>query len=142
MVEIGPEDSLLPATNGHEPDVFSDKVSGLGLRPITVEDRGLVAAFRVADATGSICAEITIGDLRSSPCFDPELVRTGLAFGAFRGPDGVTHVLGVVPDEVTTIRIAGIDVIPLDNFWHYIARDGDDLSFVVESSTGAVAKLG
>ncbi|HEY7629045.1 MAG TPA: hypothetical protein VH761_18390, partial [Ilumatobacteraceae bacterium] len=60
----------------------------------------------------------------------------GLAYGAFQDGAGPIEVIGIVPDDVATVKIAGHTIDVTNNVWHYTASPGDDLRFTVSSTDG------
>ena len=46
-----------------------------------------------------------------------------------RDGDGPVEIVGIVPDDVATIEIAGTTINVTDNVWHYTGHVGDDLTF-------------
>jgi hypothetical protein len=65
-------------------------------------------------------------------------VSTGLAYGAFRDGDGPVEIVGIVPDDVETVEIAGTVIRVTNNVWHYTGHASDDLTFKVVSTDGAL----
>ena len=59
----------------------------------------------------------------------------------FNGHNGVTDIIGVVPDEVSAVEIVGQTIKVTNNVWHYRSQPGDFLGFVVSADDGTTASL-
>lgn len=129
---------LLPATKGDAPQVFSDRVAGAGSAPGGLSDPTVSVSLSTGAAPGETCFQIAFHDYSSVGCLDARLLSTGLAYGAFRDGDGLVEIVGIVPDDVATIEIAGTTIKVTDNVWHYTAHAGDDLTFKVVSDDGTL----
>lgn len=82
------------------------------------------------------CFDISFASFSSSGCLDTNLLSTGLAYAAFQAGDGPIELVGIVPDDVATVDIAGTVIPVSNNVWHFTAPAGADLSFTVRSADG------
>jgi hypothetical protein len=120
------------ATDWSESEVFAGVVSS-----------ATNATVRFADSTGSIsltpapesadlgvdqpgvCFVIELETATANGCVGRGLLATGLAYGAFRDGNGAIELVGIVPDEVTTIDIGGTLITPVGNIWHTTLDSGE-----------------
>ena len=128
------QSALLPATPGDTPQVFSEQISAVGPNPPGYTDPTISVTLSAGAIPIETCFHIDFHDYTSTGCLDTNLLRTGLAFGAFRDADGPIEIVGIVPDDVATIQIAGTEITPSNNVWHYTGHTGDDLTFTVLSA--------
>ena len=61
---------------------------------------------------------------------------TGLAYAAFQDGNGPIELIGIIPDDVATVDIAGVVIPVRTNVWHFTAAAGADLAFSVRSNDG------
>ncbi len=80
------------------------------------------------------CFEITFAAFSSAGCVDTTLLSTGLAYAAFQDRTGPIELVGIVPDDVATVEIAGVIIPVRTNVWHFTAPAGADLNFTVRSA--------
>lgn len=45
-------------------------------------------------------------------------------------------MIGIIPDDIATVRIDGTEIRVEHNVWHYAGERGDDLGFDVISADG------
>ena len=128
--------ALLPATPGDAPQIFSTRISAAGPEPAGYSDPTVSVTLSTGAATGETCFQIDFHDYTSKGCLDVRLLSTGLAYGAFQDGDGPVEMVGIVPDDVATIEIAGTVLPVTNNVWHFTAHAGDDLTFRVVSANG------
>ena len=83
------------------------------------------------------CFRISLADASAEGCLDRFLLTTGLAYDAFERADGPIEVVGIVPDDVASVEIAGRFIPVQHNVWYYTGKAGDDLSFTVRSADGS-----
>lgn len=70
----------------------------------------------------------------------PPLQATGLAYGAFQDGDGSIELVGIVPDDVISVKIDGTTITPENNIWHHTATAGGTaLRITVQSTDGRTA---
>jgi hypothetical protein len=133
------ESALLPATPSDLPQLFSDQISAISLLESDQYSDDSVSVNLSQDVDPQVtCFRISLADASSEGCLDRFLLTTGLAYGAFARGDGPIEVVGIVPDDATTVQIAGKSVAVHNNVWHYTGQPGDDLSFTVSSADGTV----
>lgn len=130
--------ALLPATPGDAPQIFSNRISAAGSEPAGYSDPTVSVTLSTGAATGETCFHIDFRDYPSTGCLDTRLLSTGLAYGAFQDGDGPVEMIGIVPDDVATIEIAGTIIPVTNNVWHYTGHAGDDLTFTVVSADGVL----
>ncbi|MBK5331201.1 MAG: hypothetical protein JJD93_04475 [Ilumatobacteraceae bacterium] len=138
--DLQPEDAaLLPATPSDLPQIFTDQISAVSLLGSDQYSDDSVSVALSKDLDPRVtCFRISLADASSEGCLDQFLLTTGLAYGAFERADGPIEVVGIVPDDVASVEIAG-RVIPVQhNVWHYTGEAGDDLSFTVRSANGSL----
>lgn len=129
--------AAFPGPTRHDQDEpFGTRVTGAA--------SGAAANFETVSVTLStnadrVCASITLPGAIANACISGVLLSTGLAYGAFQNGDGPIEVVGLVPDEVTTIEINGTTVTPTSNVWHYTATSGKPLTITVRSASGTAA---
>lgn len=129
--------AAFPGPTRHDQDEpFGTRVTGAA--------SGAAANFETVSVTLStnadrVCASITLPGAIANACISGVLLSTGLAYGAFQNGDGLIEVVGIVPDEVTSIEINGTAVTPTSNVWHYTATSGKPLTITVRSASGTAA---
>ena len=129
---------LLPATPGEAPQIFGSQLSAAGSEPTGYSDPTVSVTLSAGATPGDTCFHIDFHDYTSVGCLDTNLLSTGLAYGAFRDGEGPVEIVGIVPDDVETVEIAGTVIDVTNNVWHYTGHAGDDLTFKVVSSDGAL----
>ena len=130
--------ALLPATPGDAPQIFNNRISAAGPEPAGYGDPTVLVTLSTGAATGETCFQIDFHDYTSKGCLDTRLLTTGLAYGAFQDGDGPVEIVGIVPDDVATIEIAGTIIPVTNNVWHYTGHAGDNLTFRVVSANGVL----
>jgi|GEM_PF-2991106 len=129
---------LLPATPGDAPQIFGSQLSAAGSEPAGYSDPTVSVNLSAGATPGDTCFHIDFNDYSSVGCLDTNMLSTGLAYGAFRDGDGPVEIVGIVPDDVVTVEIAGTVIQVTNNVWHYSGHASDDLTFKVVSSDGAL----
>ena len=86
------------------------------------------------ETSRTTCFEITFSAFSSTGCLDTTLLSTGLAYAAFQDGTGPIELVGIVPDDVATVDIAGVIIPVRTNVWHFTAPAGTDLNFTVRSA--------
>jgi hypothetical protein len=72
-------------------------------------------------------------------CVSGQLLASGLAYGVFQSADGTIDVVGIVPDSVTVVQIAGVQITPHDNVWHLTTEHpAPTLDFAVSNADGTI----
>lgn len=132
LTDEGDRPLLLPATPGDLPVVFSGGVSAIG----TSSAEG-GADIQLTQRDGLYCVDVLFPGIRGDACATLEQVQTGVAYGAWAGPDGVVHIVGIAPDDAATVSVAGETVEVSNNLWYYAGTVGQDLSFSVASADGS-----
>jgi hypothetical protein len=128
-----PEPLILAPTAGNETAVFEYEVTGT--------ERTASVELSSVDATET-CLSVSLTDGRADVCFDSKTVSSGLSYGAFGEPDGTFVVVGVVPDEVDTVELAGRPVELTDNVWSTrLPTDSPAELRVGNSTTGSFITL-
>lgn len=139
---VDPPADLLAATTGAEPIIFTGAVTAAANRSTVELGTGSSATLSEKSPTGDVCVALVIPGQQPRVCFDRGTVLSGYAYSAYTGPDGVTHLMGVVPDDVTIVSVNGESVEVGENLWYFTATDTESLSFVVSSADGqSVASL-
>jgi len=133
-------DLLLPATSGREPVVFRGEVSLAG-NGYTLSKGEASFVLRSGAGKGEVCVDVKIEDLVSTPCWTRDIILTGMAFAAYGNQDSGIRIVGVLPDDAGPVSIAGAKIEPQGNIWFYEAKPGDDLTFSVSYSDGAIASF-
>lgn len=99
---------LFAPTTGTEPAVFDYEITGRGTPEMSI--------LTVTD--DEVCTRVELADGEAaSGCADALSVRTGLAYGLFGESTGGFTLVGVVPDEVDTVQLNGVDVEIVANTW-------------------------
>ena len=121
-----PEDSaLLPATPSDLPQIFSDQISAVSLVESDQYSDDSVSVTLSKDGDPQVTRfRISLADASSERCLDRFLLTTGFAYGAFERGAGPIEVVGIVPDDATTVQIAGKSVAVHNNVWHYTGQPG------------------
>ncbi len=126
--------SLLPPTRGDEPQLFEVRMSGISDDGVPSFRDGVVSVTLSPSSDGGVCVVTQAATGTTEGCLPPDLLATGLAYGATRDHDGPVEIVGYVPDEVASVEIDGHTIKPIGNVWHYSGTAGDDLSFTVYNS--------
>lgn len=87
---------------------------------VTVTLRPAVPATDGVDDPG-VCFVIELPGANVDGCIGANLLAIGLAYGAFQDGDGPLTIIGIVPDNVTSIQIDGTTITPENNTWHHTA---------------------
>ena len=123
----------LRPTSGNEVAVFGPKVSA--------SSGGMnsdgAATARLSTSSDGLCVEFVSDVEKGRSCNSLADIQTGVAYGAFTGPDQIVHVVGIVPDDASFVEIAGKHVDVKDNLWMFSAPMGTDLTFTVYSADKA-----
>lgn len=134
-------DNLLPVTSGQEPIVFAGNVSGAAAGAKSSVTGGEVRLG--VNESGEYCVDLIVEQMTSRSCYSLDVVRTGIAVGAYDGPAGPVYVVGVAPDDAAFVRIAGHTVEVESNLWVYESTRDEDRSLVMSSADGMrTASLG
>jgi hypothetical protein len=127
---------LLPPMEPETQEVFSDVVTAVGARSVAYADDSATVTFHPSAPGDITCFTVKLPGSSSESCLDAATLRTGLGHGAWQDHDGPVEVIGVVPDDVAYVEIAGETIKVQNNVWHYQGTGGDDLSFTVYSADG------
>ncbi len=84
---------------------------------VAVTLRAAVAATDDVYVPG-VCFDIDLPGATANGCVGRSLLATGLAYGAFQNGDGPIELVGIVPNDVTSIEIDGTILTPTNNIWH------------------------
>ena len=127
---------LLPTTPPDAPQIFGDQVSAaVPASPTSVlSDGSIHVLLSTGSSPGETCFVLQSSYWSSEGCLGTTLLSTGLAYAAFVDGDGPIEIVGIVPDDVATVGIAGKTMAVEGNVWHYTAQPGDDLTFTVFSA--------
>ena len=139
-------DSLPTATPVDVPFTFGATVSALGNSPTEVDFEDDRVAVRVIDAGEvdtnlPIAVHIQLPGAEVQATVGQQILQSGFAYAAYQDRLGTIDVIGIVPDDVTSIDIAGRTVAVTNNVWHYAASPGEPLDFVARSDDGTAAFL-
>lgn len=111
---------------------FGATVSAAG-SAVAYSDGTVNVSLSAGEGASSTCFEIAFATFSSSGCLAANLLSTGLAYGAFQDGDGPIELVGIVPDDVATLEVAGVVITVRNNVWHFTALTGTDLNFTVSS---------
>ena len=127
---------LLPVTPPDALQIFGDQLSAAvpSSQAATFSDGSIQVLLSTGKSPGETCFILRSSYWSSNGCLDTTLLSTGLAYAAFVDGDGPIEIVGIVPDEVTTVEFAGKTITVKSNVWNYSAQPGDDLSFTVFSA--------
>lgn len=119
------------ATRGEGVEPFTVDLDAVGGPEETADFQNEVVAVTITPAevgdfvdTPGVCFSIVLEGATARGCVGNQLLATGLAYGAFRDGDRPIELIGIVPDEVTTIEVGGVTVVPTNNVWHHTLADG------------------
>jgi hypothetical protein len=134
------------ATRWDQPEVFDADVTTVERPEVDFTD-DTVAVDLTADIAdperrvdmSDVCFTIELPGATAEGCVGRSLLATGLTYGAFQDGDGPIEIVGIVPDEVATIEIAGTTLTPINNIWHYTATEGTPTTITVRSADGRSA---
>ena len=128
-------DATVSAASTQDPSrTYSD--SSVTVTVDTASDGAVVDA--TVDQPG-VCFEIKVPGATAKGCVGHDLLATGLAYGAFQDGDGPIEIVGIVPDEVTSVEVDGQIITPTNNVWHYTATSGAPINITVRSADGRAA---
>lgn len=65
--------------------------------------------------------------------------KSGLAYATYQDRTDTIDIVGIVPDEVTDVGIAGTTVPATSDVWHHVSTADQPLDFVVRSLDGTSA---
>lgn len=123
----------LPApTKSSERPLFSAEAQALRNPSREVDYQDSRIAVSVSQAGDVVHVAVRLPDATVDSVVGTLTLQTGLVYGAFQsGSDDAIDVIGVVPDDVVAVTVAG-SVVPIqNNVWHYVARVGESLSIEV-----------
>jgi hypothetical protein len=86
--------------------------------------------------TPGVCFVIDLSGAIAHGCAGHDLLASGLAYGAFQDGDGPIEIVGIVPDEVTTVQIGDTTLTPTNNVWHHTAIGGPASKITATFSDG------
>ena len=135
------------ATAWDQPEPFTVSISGTSLPDggIAFDDGTVsVALTDVTDANEEIdppgvCFTIGLSGASADGCVGRSLLATGLAYAAFQDGNGPIEIVGIVPDEVTSIQIEGTTLTPTNNVWHYTTTGSVNPRIAVQTADGRTA---
>lgn len=129
---------LVPVANGPDPQIFSGDVaaSQTAAGP-AFQDERVTVYLEPGPSVGDTCFRLLVGDETHTGCVSIGDIRTGLTYIATQSHGGPVDIIGLVPDDAATVRIAGSEVTVRNNVWHYVGNAGEDHSFDVVSSDGS-----
>lgn len=134
-----------------QPEVFDATVSAATRSDTSVDylddDVAVTLLTAVPTTDGvddpGVCFVMELPGATVDGCVDRPLLATGLAYGAFQDGDGPIELVGIVPDDVTSVQIDGRTITPENNVWHHTAADGGTaLRIIVQSTDGRTASTG
>ena len=117
--------------------IFGTDVAAISSADRAYADSTVSVRLSAGDTSLITCFDISFATFKSSGCLDTNLLATGLAYAAFQDGDGPIEIVGIVPDDVATVDIAGALIHASNNVWHFTASAGSDLTFTIRSSDGA-----
>ena len=137
------------ATAWDQPEPFTVSISGTSLPDggIAFDDGTVsVALTDVTDANEEIdppgvCFTIGLSGASADGCVGRSLLATGLAYAAFQDGNGPIEIVGIVPDEVTSIQIEGTTLTPTNNVWHYTTTGSVNPRIAVQTADGRQHRL-
>lgn len=137
------------ATEWDQSEEFDVVVAAAAGAPSSVdfEDNTVAVTLAAADSKDGVdlpgvCFRIDLPGAVADGCVGRGLLATGLAYGAFQDGDGPIEIIGIVPDDVTEVRINETALTPTNNVWHYTATQGAPLHITARSPDGRVATTG
>lgn len=92
----------------------------------------------IVDTPGA-CFTIDLREATADGCVGHSLLATGLAYGAFQDGDGPIQIIGIVPDEITSVEIDGTTLTPTNNVWHHTTTSNVAPQIIVRSADGRTA---
>ena len=116
--------------------IFGSKVATVSSADGAYSDSTVSVQLSAGETNLITCFDISFATFSSSGCLDTNLLSTGLAYAAFQDDDGPIEIVGIVPDDVSTVDIAGAVIPVSNNVWHFTAPAGAVLSFTVRSADG------
>jgi hypothetical protein len=139
-------DPLPPATPVDVPFTFGATVSALANPTTAVDYEDSRVVVRVIDSGHSdtdlpIAVQIELPGAEVEATLGQQILQSGFAYAAYQDRSGTIDIIGVVPDDVTSIKIAAQTVPVSNNVWHYTADADEPLDFVVRSDDGTTASL-
>jgi hypothetical protein len=107
---------------------FSENISAIE------GDPGQGVTLTIDDANQSVCFTIVLDTSTATGCFTRGDISSGLLYGAFQDADGAITVVGIVPDDVATVAIAGQTITPKSNIWRATVGPGTAFEILVQSA--------
>lgn len=127
------DERVLLATTGFEKSVFANQVAARDSGGTTVEVDGGSIKILASKGDGSVCYVLEQPMSVEEGCFNAEVIEAGVAFSAAQDYDGPVRIVGIVPDEVSEVEIAGRSVRVFSNVWSHVLPADSDASFTVRS---------
>lgn len=123
-------------TRSNQAEPFGTRVTNASAG--TIVDLGTVSVT-LSTKSDQVCVAIVLPGAEANGCVGKILLSTGLAYGAFQDGDGPIELVGIVPDDITSVEVDGQVVTPTSNVWHHTASSGKPLTITVRSSNGTTA---
>lgn len=124
-------------TPTEEEPTFSETISARSSSGPVYQDAAVTASLSPGKDDYTTCFAFDFQQFSSSGCLDYILVRTGLAFGAFRDGDGPIDLVGIVPDDVASVVVAGSVVEVRNNIWHITVPADTIVTLQISSADGS-----
>lgn len=96
-------------------------------------------SVNLSTKSGQVCAAINLPGATANGCVSETLLSTGLAYGAFQDGDGPIELVGIVPNDITSVQVGDTVLTPTSNVWHYTATPGKPITITVQSASGTTA---
>jgi hypothetical protein len=133
---------MLPTPTGwDEPATFGTTVSAAAnsATQIDYEDERVTVTIVAGDDNTPVKTTIRLPGAVVEATAGPQIIQSGLAYAAYQDRSGAIDIVGIVPDDVTEVEIAGTVVPVANNVWHYASTTNQPLDFVVRSAEGKSA---
>lgn len=133
---------LLPTPTGwEEPATFGTAVSAASnpADQIDYQDERITVTITRGDDNTPVKTTIRLPGAVVEATAGLQILQSGLAYAAYQDRSGSIDVIGVVPDNVTEVEIAGTVLPVTNNVWHFTSTTGQSLDFAVRTADGKTA---
>jgi len=134
-------DQLPTPTGWDEPATFSTDISAAGnpADQIDYQDERVTVTITKGDDNTPVKTTIRLPGAVVEATAGLQILQSGLAYAAYQDRSGSIDVVGIVPDDVIEVEIAGTVLSVTNNVWHYTSTTDQTLDFAVRSADGKTA---
>lgn len=133
---------LLPTpTRWDEPATFGSVISAENnpADRIDYQDERVTVTITEGDDNAPVKTTIRLPGAVVEATAGLQILQSGLAYATYQDRSGSIDIVGIVPDDVIEVEIAGTVLSVTNNVWHYTSTTNQTLDFAVRSADGKTA---